>query len=256
MARRHLLGPNPLLVCGHPQPRMAAMWDNFLRLAETRKPAGVRRYGGGGNDPFQVWTVGGTTPSAGSGVIARTARTHPERRGHLEQAEGEAASRKLVEVPSVELPPGGHGAHLVIQLRPAYVLAAMAEADEFGDVGRGGGRPKDLLAAVAQAKAWAAATWVGVPPKREMRTGFQSGTDDSNGSRLRTKPNRRRLSRPWKGVYPPTYPYSFPRSQALVDMPQRGGGESSPTPATSRLRCARRHVDVGPGQDVLVASPR
>jgi hypothetical protein len=64
-------------------------------------------------------------------------RSHPPRQaGHLLQREREAVIGQLVVTPPLELAACGHGAHLVVQLGPTGLAAAVAEPNE-GDRVRG-----------------------------------------------------------------------------------------------------------------------
>jgi hypothetical protein len=56
--------------------------------------------------------------------------------GHLVQRERQPMISQLIRIPAVELAACGNGAHLVVDLGPADVSAAVAETDELNNVGR------------------------------------------------------------------------------------------------------------------------
>ena len=54
--------------------------------------------------------------------------------GHIEEAEADPDPGEVVRVIAAEQATPGHGAHLVIELRPADTAAPIAEPDEFDGV--------------------------------------------------------------------------------------------------------------------------
>src|SRR5690606_5651259 len=131
---------------------------------------------------------------------------------HLEQRERQPATRQLLLIPAVELTASGDCAHFIVELGPCDASAAVAETNEFSDVGgrllgwaiaphrsRGGRARPFGHGQVASINGWPAGLGSRLTPM------------SADGEDRRRRRSLDPFCDPAKGVCPPSYPQQFPQ---------------------------------------------